>query len=372
MTRGRNVPGVLSMAVVIATAFFASPATAQETIRLADDIQAADPAPAWDAQLEHASAGTNYWDSTSDASCDGFGSCGCDAAYDTCCDDDYRCGGLTFRAGVLFMKRESPGNVPLVIDNNGAGPVVLSGSDFDFDYEVGAEASIIWDNPCLWAPIEFRYMWINDWTATQSATGLTNPVVNTTPQATTLNTLDYADYKSEMQSMELHFRRPCCNGRTTLLAGFRYISFDEDLDMQFDGADRFWWGIENDLYGLQLGLEHVIYDNCCNFRLEGFLKAGIYGNDAKTSNRVLAVEEVDLSETSGMDHVAFAGELGLVAEYDVCCNWTLRAGYQALWLDGVLVAANQVPGTNTSAQTVSYNYTTAFFHGALFQAERRW
>ena len=142
--------------------------------------------------------------------------------------------------------------------------------------------------------------------------------------------------------------------------------------MQFDGINQFWWGIQNDIYGFQLGAESVLYDDCCRFKIEGFAKAGIYGNNAKVSTDVLSMQEVDESERAGMDHTTFVGELGIVASYELSCCWSLRAGYQAMWLDGVLVAANQVPGTDDFATTIAFNYTDAFFHGGLIQLERRW
>lgn len=306
----------------------------------------------------------------------GCGDIGCG---DVCCDSWLNCnswlndghgvGSLTFRVGLLFMKRESPSQVPLVIDDNG---IVLRGSDFDFDYEVGAEASVIWDRGNFWAPVEFRYMWINDWSDSRSASGLVNPRVNTQPPLGVSNPMNYADYKSELQTFELQFRRELCN--STLLLGLRYVSLDEDLDMLFGGADQFWIATENDLFGFQVGLEKVLYDNCCNFRIEGFMKAGIYGNDANVSASLLSsVSEHHASQQGGMDHVSFLGELGLIAEYDLSCCWTLRAGYQAMWIDGVLTAAKQTPATNrVTAAPVSYDYTTAFYHGGQLQLERRW
>ena len=164
---------------------------------------------------------------------------------------------ITLRAGLLFMKRESPDNIPLVIENFGAGPVALRGSDFDFDFQAGVEASLIYDHPNLPAALEARYFWISDWLDNRPATSLTNAFVNTTPNVGTFGTMDFANYKSQLQSFELHFRKPMpCD--LTLLIGFRYFSFDEDLDMLFNASDRLWWGIENDLYGFQLGAQRVL------------------------------------------------------------------------------------------------------------------
>jgi len=269
------------------------------------------------------------------------------------------------------MKRESPANIPLLIENFGAGPVALRGSDFNFDFEAGIEASLIHDNPNLPAPLEARYFWIDDCTDSHSIGGLTNARVNTTPQGAAISTLNFANYTSQLQSFELHFRKQISSD-LTVLAGFRYISFDEDLDILLDGFDRYWWGIENDVFGFQVGAEKVLYDNCCGFRIEGTAKVGIYGNDASVASQVQLVEPQPISEGNGMDHTAFVGELGLFGTHDMSCCWSVRAGYQVIWLDGVLVAANQVPATDNNALTIDFDYADAFFHGALIQLERRW
>lgn len=273
---------------------------------------------------------------------------------------------LTGRFGMLYMTRESPDNVPMVLDNNGAGPVAFSGSDFDMDWEPGLEAALILNSPRFWCPVEFRYMWINPWEDLHAASGLTNPVFATNPNIPVGNTMDYAYYTTEFQSFEINFRKTLWGCCTTLLAGFRYVSLDEDLDFGF-GADQFWWSVDNDLFGFQLGIEHILYDNGRNFALEGFIKAGVYANDSKVMAMVPGNQQPWVDD----DHVAFLGEMGLVAVYDFNNVWSVRCGYQALWLDGVLNSANQVSVTDNLAQTAAFDYTTTFFHGGLLQLERR-
>ena len=360
---------------IAALCFASSSSQAAETVRLASDFVAPAETPPvespdfWISSARDISYGgeISYGSESSYVGKSSYGT-GCDntGCGEPSCNDG--CGSLTFRVGALFMKRESPDDLPLVIDNNGT---VLSGGDFNFDYEMGADVSAIWDRPCFWAPVEFRYMWMNEWNDSRSSGALVNPRVNTVPPLSVNSPMNYANYESKLQTFELQFRKQLCN--TTLLLGFRYASLDEDLDMLFGGGDQFWLATENDLYGFQVGLEKVLYDNCCKFRLEGFLKAGIYGNDANVSASVLAAQtEMNVSERSGMDHVSFLGELGLIAEYDLSCCWTLRAGYQAMWIDGILSAANQVTVANSNtAMPTAFDYTTALYHGGLLQLERR-
>ena len=45
------------------------------------------------------------------------------------------------------------------------------------------------------------------------------------------------------------------------------------------------------------------------------------------------------------DEIAFAGEAELLAAYQVNCTWSVHAGYRLMLIDGLAIAANQVPAT---------------------------
>jgi hypothetical protein len=158
-------------------------------------------------------------------------------------------------------------DVAILIDNNGAGPTVLNASDFAFDYETGIDASVIYDR-CDWpVSLESRYLWINDWTSARSGVGLTNPAINTNPLSSNFGAPTFdATYRSEFQSFELNLRKQCSD-RVSVLAGFRYKDFDERLDLDVDGALNYWM-TANDRYGMQIGSDIVLYDNCCRLRVE--------------------------------------------------------------------------------------------------------
>ena len=271
----------------------------------------------------------------------------------------------------LFRSRERMDDVPLVIDNNGAGPTVLNARDFGFDYEAGIDAGITYNRCDCPLSLESRYLWISDWTSTRSATGLTNPSINTNPPASNFGARTFtATYQSQFQSFELNLRHQCSD-RISVLAGFRYIDFDERLDLDVDGALNYWM-TSNDLYGFQIGGDAVLYDNCCRLRVEAVCRAGVYGNDANTAVRIDVVEVGFVSESAGMDHVAFFGELGLLASYQLSPCWSVRGGYQVNWLEGVLVAGNQLPVTTNGAVVQGFDYSGVLYHGASLLAEARW
>ena len=301
-------------------------------------------------------------------------SCGCDDAsfgYDSgCCGSC--CSRATVRIGAVFMQRGTPDNIPLVTANGGAGATILNANDFSFDFEPGVDATFIYHDCSETWGIEARYLWISEWSSTRNFTGLTGAGINTNPFTNIGGTTLNATYESKLQGFEINLRRRCCSDCVTLLAGFRYVDLDERLDLLFDGPSLSYWMTMNDMYGFQLGGEAVLYEHCCGLRIEGVGKAGIYGNNAKVGTRVEPIEVQPISQRSGMDHAAFLGELGLSASYPISCCWRVRAGYHALWIDGVLLAANQVPVTNNVAVTQSFAYSNVFYHGASVMLEATW
>ena len=52
-------------------------------------------------------------------------------------------------------------------------------------------------------------------------------------------------------------------------------------------------------------------------------------------------------------HAAFAGEAGLQVKYQLTKGLALKAGYEALWLDGVALAPGQIQETLTTLTSVT-------------------
>ena len=81
--------------------------------------------------------------------------------------------------------------------------------------------------------------------------------------------------------------------------------------------------------------------------LEG--KAGLYSCDA--SNRGTFDADSSHFEGNGSTaQAAFLGEIGLSAVYRLTQRWSLTAGYQAMWLDGIALAPNQIAVTDIATQ----------------------
>jgi hypothetical protein len=167
------------------------------------------------------------------------------------------------------------------------------------------------------------------------------------------------------------------------LAGFRYISYRERLaafvagDANFQNGTIIEFRPNNDLYGLQIGAEGVLWQPTERFRVEGVLKAGVYANAASSWLGATAVGSGGAGDegpnTWRVDHTAFAGDLNFVGVYQLSPHWALRGGYQMLWLSGVALGSEQLHDLNFSIGQVGVNVTHGvFFHGALAGLEATW
>jgi hypothetical protein len=238
------------------------------------------------------------------------------------------CGPLwTVRASAVFMERSSAGFDPVL---------------FDFNFEPGLDLSVIRRlGPCH--DIEVRYFGIHGWRSDLEffGVGLMN--------------------RSQLDSTEINLRRQV--GCLHLLAGFRWVEFMDHAQIEVPAPPAaVGQNVNNHLYGFQLGADGTLWDNGCRFRLDGFLKGGIYYNHIDRSTFVAVGPPFNLffETLDSAERTAFVGELGLFGVYQWSDRWALRAGYQMLWLEGIALASELSPSLNTDG---------IFAHGAVVGAE---
>lgn len=293
----------------------------------------------------------------------------------------------------LFLKRDSGNPNRTILVNETTQATLVSSSDLDFDFNSGVRALVgfhIWG--CV--PIEFGYFGLFDQVASlqylpQQGVNATLPgplgvASNVFHDSVTVN----VDYRSRLQGAEVNFpcccccEDPCSNIATSRewFLGFRYISLREDLLIfgekpvgrlietgYYDANSR------NDLYGGQFGLR---LRRCRGqFSWEGTAKAGIFYNQAGQEQVFVDYPNFFLrAPVSGSrDAVAFASELNLTGIYQINETWGLRAGYNAMWIQGVATAPNQLDFSfaSTSGTGVGTN-GGLFLHGVNVGLEARW
>jgi len=188
----------------------------------------------------------------------------------------------------------------------------------------------------------------------------------------------FSNYRSYFHNVEINYSRNL-NQRLALLAGFRYLSWQENLNNTVNTAagtsirDYF---TNNNLYGGQLG---AAWTACLGQRLSATItgKAGLYGNDSSMSARAnianLGAAPTITNGSASQAQVAFIGDLGLVGTYRVSNHLALRGGYNLMWVEGIGLAPDQVNNSNFAANTFSDNTRGGvFLHGGLGGVELSW
>ena len=184
------------------------------------------------------------------------------------------------------------------------------------------------------------------------------------------------NYSTDIYNAELNARYNFSR-RITVLAGFRWLQLNENLQGTIPPPDRilpiwkfdpnnnlfevarienlrgipatgtfppFWnASTANNLYGLQFGADGKLFERG-RFSITGLIKVGGYWNHASESTGV-SLEKVVYPTGAKTDHAAFVGEAGLQCKYQFARGLALKLGYQALWLYGVALAPGQIQKT---------------------------
>jgi hypothetical protein len=181
------------------------------------------------------------------------------------------------------------------------------------------------------------------------------------------NNLAQIRYVSSLQSAELNVRRqlPMRADRltTSILFGVRYIALPEQFDYYTESAvpmpngaiNSIHVATDNEMVGPQIGALFEFYAEnrwWVNFEM----KAALMNNLAKQSTAYQNVDSQgvirDFLGSRRENHTSFAGELALTFVYRWSPNLTTRVGYQALWLENVALAPDNL---NTDIDVLTQN-----------------
>jgi len=148
----------------------------------------------------------------------------------------------------------------------------------------------------------------------------------------------------------------------SFLVGARYIRLAEQFTFLNDGAAPNFAqaNTTNDMIGVQIGLEGA-WLITTRWWFDFDLKGGIYNNNA-SQNTVVGIDP----GTAERDCTAFVGDLSLVANWAITPNWNFRAGYQALFINGVALAQDQfIPPLVQGGQGALNDQGEICFHGPI-------
>jgi hypothetical protein len=267
----------------------------------------------------------------------------------------------TASADAMIMSR-SGGKTSSLLLNAGTGGEIFNSNGFNFPWAAGPRVSIVHEDICCCCDLEASYFGIDGWSAVKSITvpaeGANFMVYNAT--AFTLDPGDKVNYYyiSRLHSVEINLRHPIWE-RLYVLMGFRNVELHEELhatvnDMLYLNDDN----VDNHLYGGQIGM-NVAFVNTCRCSIEGVIKAGVYGNNADVTMQI----RDRIRRGDATNHTAAQGEIGLMGIFQVTERLSARLGYQAMWLDGIALAGDQVENLKY-ADPKPYMGGTLFYHGA--------
>jgi hypothetical protein len=286
--------------------------------------------------------------------------CGCEQICGCACVRTW-----TLRAELLIWDHAGS-NTPLI-----NAPVVVNSGDIDGGWQVGPRLTAIrhgvfgscWD-------LEVAYFGIDSWSGSQTVAGvtsyLTNPPVLFGASSVT------ASYTSSLHNGEINGRR-AHNDWITWIVGFRALQIDELLAADIAvGPSAHSVATQNRLYGGQIGLDALLFDGECWY-VNAVGKVGIFGNSADQVTRTTNIGGALPFITYTGNQTSFVGEFGVNAGYRMSERWSLLAGYNLLWINGVAVAPDQLAATNltTGVGTLATN-GNLFYHGVNVGLEYGW
>ena len=282
---------------------------------------------------------------------------------------------------------------------------VLSTSDFDDEFQPGMRA-LVGVSLSDWYRLEFSYLGLHSWgdsaavryNADDGTGNLLSPFsdfgdiegqpgLDDLPEdryqpvvGLDFNELASISFSSQLDSAELSVRRRVCMptdrhvaAEMSCLVGLRYMRVREDFgyftesplpDPETQNAVNV--RTENDLFGVQLGASaQFLVHNRAWIDLQ--VKGALFLNQAE-SRSVANVQDVvngglaasDLGDEA--DCASFLGDISLQFNYQFAPAWTIRAGYNAMWLTGVALASENF---NSDVNTLIYGPASVDHSGSV-------
>jgi hypothetical protein len=217
--------------------------------------------------------------------------------------------------------------------------------------------------------IQARYFQIDGWNDTNNFGDFGRAFV--LGYNTSLLALDPGvSYSSRLYNVELNLRWKQLECMPVLF-GFRTLGLDESFQITSAGTPLVNTTTNNGLYGMQLGVEPVLWDQCNGFRLEGLVKAGLYGNSVHQRTTFYPNGQELNSSSHGVP--SCVAELGLIGSYSLNKCWSIRAGYEVMWITSVALAPDQSSSVvfGTPVTGTLYDKATAFYYGGVVSVERK-
>jgi hypothetical protein len=262
---------------------------------------------------------------------------------------------LYFTVGAIALIPQNNARNQTVVNLGPPAGVIapaLTTGDMDFDWRV-EPSFLLGYRPTKMDAWEISYFGLDDWNTERTAPGPSGAVFSLPGD---LGSGLFTDLGAPFSSVAVNYSSRIDNAEINYfwhhdcpalmwMAGFRYFHLDERFDIlgTIPGTPDSSYDIhtDNDLFGGQLGvrLQHCC---CSRFEFDVTAKAGAYGNSVGQSQSV--DEAGTLVRDNGRHEAdwAFIGDIGTNCSYYICKNWCAMIGYNAMWVDGVALAPDQL------------------------------
>lgn len=312
-----------------------------------------------------------------------------------------------FAVDYMALQRDDAGrNVNLTSQGIG-GPIVLSTSQLDFgDYKSGfrfiGALQLAAANT-----LEFTYFGQFHYNARARVRSADNDLYSVLSQfgvvplggftETDQSDFQQINYNSSFDSFEINWRlrwmAPNCRYQGSWTIGVRHFILDEKFRYATSSSAngtltatgfvparaRFDVDTTNNLTGIQFGGDAWI---CLlpGLRAGAELQAGVYGNHMNINTTAgVNTGAPTYTERLVSNDVSFIGQLNMLATYRISQQWTIRGGYQLLYVEGVALASENF---NTAPPALFFPSTTrvalvndngnVFYHGWNIGLEFMW
>ena len=272
-------------------------------------------------------------------------------------------------AGALFLERSRSRPASILTPSTGPGSI-LNASDFGYTYEACPDISFMCQLPSGYL-LDGRYF--SDHSAGSDVDlGTLNTFRMAGIGITILGGGPVSAFEStKLDNAELNFHAPIREG-CTFFAGLRYLELTDRLQVDIDtpGITTTWYE-ENHMFGAQGGIDFDFFSPGSRLQFNGIVKAGVYGN---TGSNHFSSAIVGNAFDSGTD-TAFVGEVDFTASYQLTKHLACRAGYMALWIEGVALAPDAASTTHQVSGGTSSPVSTAsglWYNGATASLDVTW
>ena len=266
---------------------------------------------------------------------------------------------VSLAADLVVLQRSAPAAQSILFDD--LSNPLLDASDFGSPTRAGARLNLTFFDDCDW-----HYMidlFVLGEMSSQRMVDTSGGVDLFFYQGVAADPVDTALFRSELDTGEFNVRRRLCP-QLALLAGVRYLKLSEDLDFNLGGASGGYTSqSDNRLFGCQLGAEAVLPLGGFG-RLFATGKYGIY-NDRFNVAAQATSGGLPISISVHDDMTAFVGEYNVGWEVQTVPCMTLRFGYQALWLNDVALATDQLNQYDIFTGNGSVSKGNALYHGGF-------